>query len=132
MEKVFNLKVPRWGVHENIKYSPRRSLLKICPKCDKLFLQYNKGYRIYCSDICRINAHRDQKRIVNKRIRAKRDKYLHAEQERISYAQGLRSPRKWKPGIDHIPKPKLNDKGEPDWDAYHKSLSNKLRKIGIE
>ena len=62
----------------------------------------------------------------------KRDKYQHAEQERIRYAMGLSSKSKSKPGTDQIPKPKQDNNGEPNWEAYHKSLSNKLKKMGIK
>ena len=64
-------KIPRWGIHNQIKYSPRRSLLKICPQCNNLFIQYNRGYRIYCSDVCRANAHREQKRQLIKKYMKK-------------------------------------------------------------
>ncbi len=126
------IKIPRWGKHKNIKYSPRRSILKICPQCKKLFLQYKKGYKIYCNDICSANAHRQQNKINNKKIAAKRDKYQHAEQERIRYALGLSSKSKSKPGTDQIPKPKQDSSGEPDWEEYHRTLSNKLKKMGIK
>ncbi len=129
------MKVPRWGIHNGIKYSPKRSLLKICPQCDKLFLQYNKGYRIYCSDVCRANAHRKQKRIIDEKIRRKRNKYEHAERERIAYAQGLRSKKTWTPGtnkaIKQILKPPKKEDGEIDWEAYHKSLTSNLKSIGL-
>ena len=126
------IKIPRWGKHKNIKYSPRRSILKICPKCDKLFLQYKKGYKIYCSEVCSANAHREQKRIISKKMMAKRDKYQHAEQERIRYALGLSSKSKSKPGTDQIPKHKNDSNGEPDWEEYHRTLSNKIKKLGIK
>lgn len=122
--------VPRWGIHNQIKYSPRRSLLKICPQCNKLFIKYNKGYRIYCSDICRANAHREQKKRIDKEIKAKRDKFEHAENERICYAQGLRNKR-MKAGRDYVPNVKLNSNKEPDWKGYHYILSDKLRKMGV-
>ena len=64
--------IPRWGIHKQIKYSPRRSLLKICPECDKLFLQYNKGYRKYCSDVCRANAHQKTKDIMIRKYMQKK------------------------------------------------------------
>ena len=129
---INTIKIPRWGKHKNIKYSPRRSILKICPQCNKLFLQYKKGHKIYCSDICSANAHRQQKKINNKKMAAKRDKYQHAEQERIRYALGLSSKSKSKPGTDQIPKPKIDSNGEPDWEEYHRTLSNKLKKLGIK
>ena len=119
-------KVPRWGVHDGVKYSPRRSILKVCPICHHLFVQYNQGYRIYCGDICRIKAHRAQKKVIDAKIRAKRDKFEHAEQERIAYAQKLRSKRTWGPGTMKIPKPKLDSEGNPDYDDYHQKLSKKL------
>jgi hypothetical protein len=102
--------IPRWGIHNQIKYSPRRSLLKICPQCDKLFLQYNKGYRKYCSDIYRANAKRTQMQKIN----ANRDTFLHELHRKWDYAQGLRSERKWKPGTAIIPKPKIKN-GKTDW-----------------
>ena len=71
-------KVPRWGIHNQIKYSPRRSLLKICPQCDKLFIKYNKGYRIYCSDVCGANAIEKKRANSIKKHRNKRDKFKHA------------------------------------------------------
>jgi hypothetical protein len=124
--------IPRWGFYNGIKYSPKRCLLKICPQCDKLFLKYNKGYRIYCSDVCSANSRRKQKQVMNKKIHDKRDKFEEAERQRILYAKGLSSKKRWKAGIIHVPKPKLNEDGEPDWELYHKSLSSKLWKIGIK
>ncbi len=63
---------------------------------------------------------------------AKRDKYQHAEQERIRYALGLSSKSKSKPGTDQIPKPKIDNTGEPDWEEYHRTLTNKLKKMRIK
>lgn len=123
-------KIPRWGIHNQIKYSPRRSLLKICPQCNTLFIKYNRGYRIYCCDVCRTNAHREQKRHIDKKIHEKRDKYEHAEQRRKDYAQGLRSERTWKPGTIIIPNPKLKD-GKTEWKKYHESLAYEMRKVGM-
>jgi hypothetical protein len=123
-------KVPRWGIHNQIKYSPRRSLLKICPECDKLFIKYNRGYRIYCSDVCRVNAHKEQMRITGKVLKDKRDKFEHANTERMCYAQGLRNKR-IKAGRDYVPKVQLNGNNEPNWKGYHSVLSEKLRKMGI-
>jgi len=127
------MKVPRWGIHKGIKYTPKRSLLKVCPQCDKLFLQYNKGYRIYCCDVCRANAHRIQKRIINEKIRKKRDKYEHRERERIAYAKGLRNKKTWTTGtfkaISQFKKPPLTKDGVVDWKKYHESLSHELKLI---
>ena len=121
-------KVPRWGIHNQIKYSPRRSLLKICPQCDKLFLQYNRGKRRYCSDVCRANAKRNQMRIINAKINANRDTFLHELHRKWDYAQGLRSERTWKPGTKTIPKPKIKN-GKTDWKGYHESLVYEMRKV---
>ncbi|MCE7697855.1 MAG: hypothetical protein K8E24_003125 [Methanobacterium paludis] len=118
--------VPRWGIYEGIKYSPRRCILKICPVCKELFVQYDRGYKIYCSDVCRIKAHKEQKKIIDAKIRAKRDKYEHAQQRRIDYAQKLRSERTWKPGTMTIPKPKVDDEGNVDYEDYHQRLARKL------
>ncbi len=126
------MSIPRWGFRNNVKYNPRRCLLKICPMCDQLFLHFQKGYRIYCSDVCAANAHRRQKRIVNRRIQEKRDKYAEAERLRISYAQNLHTKKRAKPGTVNIPKPTVNNDGEPDWEAYHKYLTNKLKQIGMK
>jgi hypothetical protein len=123
--------IPRWGKHNGIKYSPRRSLLKICPACNNLFVSYNKGYRLYCSDICRVNKHKEQKRIINAKIRAKRDKFEHAERERIAYAEGLRSRKQHWKGTKLIPKPPLKENGEPDWEAYHETLTKQLKNCGV-
>jgi hypothetical protein len=120
--------IPRWGLHNQVKYSPRRSLLKICPQCGKLFLQYNKGYRIYCSDVCGANARREKMRKFNEKARDKRDKFSHELHRKWDYAQGLRSERTWKPGTAIIPKPKIKD-GKTDWKGYHDSLACEMRKV---
>jgi hypothetical protein len=128
MRKVKMTKVPRWGIHNQIKYSPRRSLLKICPQCDKLFLQYKKGYRIYCCDVCGANARREKMKKFNENARDKRDKFKHSLQRKMDYAQGLRSERTWKPGTVIIPKPKITE-GKINWKKYHNSLADEMRKV---
>jgi hypothetical protein len=52
--------IPRWGIHNQIKYSPRRSIVKECknPKCKRLFLQYNRGN----VDIVAMSVHKYKKR----------------------------------------------------------------------
>ncbi|WP_048188044.1 hypothetical protein [Methanobacterium paludis] len=123
--------VPRWGVHEGVKYTPRRCVLKVCPICHELFVQLNKGKRLYCSNVCSKNARRLQMRAFNKRIQEKRDKFDEAERKRVEYAQKLRTQRTWTPGTMSIPKVKLDNEGNPDYDDYHQRLSRKLSMIRI-
>jgi len=103
---------------------------KLLERIDKLFIKYNRGYRLYCSDVCRVNAHKEQIRITGKVLKDKRDKFEHANTERMCYAQGLRNKR-MKAGIEHVPKVKLNINKEPDWIGYHQVLFNKLRRMGM-
>ena len=121
--------IPRWGFYNGIKYSPRRSLLKTCGYCKRLFLQYNKGKRRYCNDVCSANARRKQMKYLNKKILKTRDKFQHKEDERLAYAKGLRSKNRIKIGSYRIPKPKLNEDGEPDWTKYHETLNSTIKSI---
>ena len=124
-------KVPRWGVHDGVRYNPKRSILKVCPICNRMFLQYDRGYKIYCSEVCRRNAHREQKRITDARIRAKRDKYEHAQREAIARREGLRSDRRISLGTDYVPRAPKNSKGKTDYAAYHQKLATKLNRIRV-
>ncbi|AEG18659.1 hypothetical protein MSWAN_1648 [Methanobacterium paludis] len=70
-------------------------------------------------------------RAFNKRIQEKRDKFDEAERKRVEYAQKLRTQRTWTPGTMSIPKVKLDNEGNPDYDDYHQRLSRKLSMIRI-
>jgi hypothetical protein len=125
------MSVPRWGIHQEIKYSPRRSILKVCPVCKEFFLQVSKGNKKYCSDICSDNAKKNQMKPIHQRFIQNRDKFEHANYMKDLYAEGKLSKSKWDVGTDNIPKPELNDDGGFDWDAYHQRLQSKLHRLGL-
>jgi CGNR zinc finger. len=125
------LTVPRWGVHHGIKFSPRRSILKVCPICNEFFLKNTKGRREYCKELCSVKARKLKMREVNQRIIQKRDKLKHADYMRELYSSGSSNKRIFSIGTDNIPKAELNDNGSVDWDSYHQLLHNKLHRLGL-
>lgn len=121
--------VPRWGTYNGVKYYPKRSILKTCPICHHLFIQYHQGRRLYCGEACSREARRRQKQRLNARIIAKRDKYQHAQEEALAYYQGLRSKNQYRVGTENIPKPPVKKDGTVDYKTYHQKLSMKLIRI---
>lgn len=125
------MKVPRWGIHKGIKYYPKRSILKLCPVCNQLFLHNSKGNKKYCSELCSINAEIGLKKARNKEMINNRDNFEHANKMRDLYMEGKLSKRKWTVGTDIIPKPKVLENGSIDWDSYHVKLQSKLTKLSL-
>lgn len=123
--------VPRWGIQEGIKYSPRRSILKVCPICNKFFLQVSRGKKKYCSDICYLNAEKILHRIRNNKMIDTRDKLYHADYMRELYNKGRLSKNKRIIGTDSVPAVPIKKDGSMDWKEYHKLLHNKCVKLGI-
>ena len=123
--------VPRWGVHQGIKYSRMRSILKVCPICNEFFLQVSRGNKRYHSELCSIKAKKKQMQKINQRIIQNRDSFEHANYMRELYADGRLSKRTWDIGTDKVPKPELNEDGTVDWNKYHQSLQGKLQKLGL-
>ena len=123
------ISVPRWGIHNQVKFSPRRSILKICPVCDGFFLQVSRGNKKYCDELCSIKAKKQQMKITNQRIIKNRDKAEHANYMRELYADGRLSKKTWTPGTDTTPSAPVMEDGSVDWDAYHKTLRGKLQKL---
>lgn len=123
--------IPRWGFHQGIKFSPRRSILKVCPICENFFLQISKGNKKYCNDVCSENAKKKQMIPIHQRFIQNRDNYDHANYMRKLYVNERLSKSKWDVGTDNAPKPKLNDDGGVDWNAYHQKLQHKLHKLGL-
>ena len=46
------VRVPRYGIHDGIKYSPRRTLIRFCIICGKPFSPTGKSDKV-CGDKCR-------------------------------------------------------------------------------
>jgi hypothetical protein len=44
-------RIPRYGVHDGIKYSPRRTLIRFCEICGEPFISIGHGKK-YCSEAC--------------------------------------------------------------------------------
>ena len=124
-------KIPRWGIHRGIKYSPRRSIVKICPVCSNLFLHWNKGNKKYCTNICSSNAKRSIQRIIDNKLIKRRDKFEHANKRRDNYAQCLTNEKTWTIGTDYAPKYTVNEEGNIDWANYHEKLQKKKERMGI-
>lgn len=123
--------VPRGGMYNNVKYSRRRCTLKVCPICNNLFIQFKRGNKLYCCDVCSANARRKKMQAVNKKIIAKRDKQEHSMKESIAYAQKLRRGKAWRVGSTKALQPPTGEDGKPDWNAYHRILQAERNKIGI-
>ena len=111
--------VPRWGTYNGVKYYPKRSILKTFPICHQLFLQYHQGRRLYCGEACSREARRRQMQRLNAKIIAKRDRYQHAQDEALTYYQGLRSKNQYKVGTEHISRPPQKVDGSVDYEGYH-------------
>ena len=123
--------VPRWGVHEGVKYSPRRSILKVCPICGAFFLKNTRGKKKYCKELCSIKAKKMQMVSIHQRFIQNRDSFEHANYMRELYADGRLSKRTWDIGTDKVPKPELNEDGTVDWNKYHQIMQGKLHKLGL-
>jgi hypothetical protein len=123
--------VPRWGIHDGIKYSRRRCTLKVCPICGKLFVQYNRGKRLYCSEVCSANARKKKMQAVNRKIILKRDKQQHSMDESIAYAQKLRRGKAWRVGSTNALQPPKKEDGTKDWDTYHRILKAEHNKVRL-
>lgn len=123
--------IPRWGVHHEIKYSPRRSILKVCPVCNEFFLKNTKGRKEYCNELCSIKARKLKMREVNQRIIQNRDNFKHANYMRELYFSGSSNKRVFSIGTDNVPGIPVNDNGEYDWNSYGNMLRCKMQKMGL-
>ena len=124
------MSVPRWGIHEGIKYSPRRSILKVCPICNSFFLQFSRGKKKYCKELCYLKAKKSIQTSINKKMIENRDTSEHADYMR-DYRSENPIVKKVPVGTDYVPNPELKVDGSVDWDAYHELLHNKLNKLSI-
>jgi hypothetical protein len=84
-------RVPRYGTHNGIKYSPRRTIFHICLTCCKIIFQEQDEHpnafarRQYCF-ICARNKQREHRRNHWGGVASKnRNKDDHAEEERQYY-----------------------------------------------
>lgn len=123
--------VPRGGVHNSVKYSKYRSVIKQCPECDVLFLNF-KGRKVCCGPVCSMNRRRQRIRDVNLRIIRMRNKTAHAEKERFAYHEGKRK-KKYRNGskTDYIPSPPLDSDGSFDESkiSYMELIHEMVRKL---
>lgn len=124
------MSVPRWGVHEGIKYTPKRSILKICPICKNLFLQNYKGNKKYCKEMCAYEAKKTMQKDIDKKKIANRDLFEHANYM-MKFRHDNPTVKKIQVGTDYVPKPKLRADGSKDWNAFHRLLQGKLNKFGM-
>jgi DNA-directed RNA polymerase subunit M/transcription elongation factor TFIIS len=117
------VEVPRYGVHNNIKYSPRRTLVRYCKKCDKPFIP--SGRRdLYC-EVCRLNRRIKTKRAYENK-REKRNEYL-AELKRKGRANGTTKSHN-KPGTTNSIRAPKENATEKDW----KEMENAIKKLKRE
>lgn len=123
-------KVPQWGTHDGVKYSPKRSILKICPICNEFFLQVSRGKKKYCNKLCSIKAKIQNQKEINRKMIKNRDKFEHANYM-MRYRQENVSIRRLQVGTDYVPNPELKEDGTVNWNEYHQMLQGKLQKLGL-
>lgn len=147
-------KIPRWGIHYGIKYSPKRSIIKICPYCKKLFFQRRKGNKKYCLK-CSKKAKKQQTQKSDKKKIERRDKQEHANYMRLqrrkytnNFSTGLIGIKPSQispdialtynlenPGINTVPEVpfKKTKKGmEKDYDTFHEKLKREKKRLGLK
>lgn len=146
--------IPRWGIHNGIKYSRKRAILKICPCCKKLFLQIEKGNKKYCGK-CRIKAKKIQTQKSDQKKLKNRDKLEHANSMRVQRRKhqinssngsiGVKPSQispdialtytLEKPGITTVPEvpiKKTKNGIVKDYDAFHKKLEREKKRLGLK
>ena len=90
-------------------------------------IEENAGY---CSDICGANARREQKKRIDKKIR-KKEINLNMQKGKNKLCSRFKSKPESKPGFDNVPRPKLDEDGNTDWEGYHESLAHKMKVTGM-
>ena len=122
--------VPRWGIHQGIKYSPMRSILKVCPICNDFFLKNTKGKQVYCDELCSVKSRKLKMKLVNQRIIQHRDKFEHANYMMEYRAKNVLN--KFIPKGTYIPPSvPLDMEGNPDYVKYHELLSVDKQRFGL-
>jgi len=120
---------PQKGVHEGIRYNMERSIIKICPICDKLFLKNSRGNKKYCTDICSFKAKREKQKVIDQKKIKNRDKFELANYRNRLYSE-KRLSNQFEVGTMKLPKVPVMEDGI-DWDKYHKLLQEKKRAFGL-
>ena len=59
-----NMEVPRYGIHNGIKYSPRRTLIRWCIICGNPFIPKGRRDKV-CSDECRVQLKKNNNNRLN-------------------------------------------------------------------
>jgi DNA-directed RNA polymerase subunit M/transcription elongation factor TFIIS len=114
------MRVPRYGIHDGIKYNKKRTLVRFCLKCGKLIDNKNK----YCY-VCKRNNELESKRKYESK-RKERKEYKRElakklrEENRIKDKKGLGTS-------DSIGKVK-KDMTKKDWMAYHNTIKKQMQK----
>lgn len=118
-------RVPRYGIHNNIKYNKKRTLIRFCKVCGKPLeiIGSNKASVKYC-EVCKLNKDLESKRKYDKK-RPKRNEYL-SELKRLGRANGTTKSNN-KAGNNSIRSPKEN-MTEKDW----KEMENTVKKLKRE
>lgn len=49
------MRVPRYGMHNGVKYTPRRTLIRICEHCGQVFINNGHGQK-FCSEECQLEV----------------------------------------------------------------------------
>ncbi|MEL7669349.1 hypothetical protein [Methanobacterium sp.] len=122
--------VPRWGVHQGIKFSPRRSVLKVCPICKEFFLQSSRGNKSYCDELCSVKARQFKMKLINQKIIRNRDKSEHADYM-MRYRENNVSNKVISKGTYIPPSVPVDNNGNPDYVKYHELLSVDKRRFGL-
>lgn len=65
------VRVPRYGIHNGVKYGNKRTLVRLCIKCNKYFIPTGRRDE-YCK-VCRINRRRENLRNSNNKRKPRKE-----------------------------------------------------------
>jgi len=103
------LKLPRWSSYNAVKYSPKRTIIKICPICGEQFPQKGKGNKKYCSFECAKKAKKQHTREIDQERIKNRDPLEHAAKMKDLYHTNQLRKNKTLNGTFTIPKTPLKE-----------------------
>lgn len=99
----------RWDTINNIKFSPKRTLIKKCPICRNLFTKPGPGKKKYCSVKCAKKAKKQQTRKSDQEKIKNRNPLKHRNMMRDLYHEKRLRKNKTLNGTVILPKTPLKE-----------------------